>query len=321
MKLLLNKKLNNKNTYHNTIHNCNDNIIFTCFYLGDIGLINNNIKYIINLILEIINTSNKLNKQDKYIISLLGDNFYPYGVNCINDSRWIGFNNIFSILKYPIYPVLGNHDYILNPNAQIEYTKNKKSNINWNMDDFYYHKNINLSNCNIDFIFLDTQILAPEYAPNINTEIIESKHNKKIIDLQLEQINWLKKVLDKCKNKIIVQGHYPLYTNGIYDNCDELIGILMPFFEKYNVILYVCGHEHNIQYIEKKINSSNYIFRQIISGSSSYLRNDVNNNLRNENVIFIKEVGFFSIQFYLDKIRINCINNRNNLLLKRNIYF
>ena len=44
MKLLLNKKLNNKNTYHNTIHNCNDNIIFTCFYLGDIGLINNNIK-------------------------------------------------------------------------------------------------------------------------------------------------------------------------------------------------------------------------------------------------------------------------------------
>ena len=45
-------------------------------------------------------------------------------------------------------------------------------------------------------------------------------------------------------------------------------------FEKYKVDIYISGHEHNIQYIERKI-SNDYTFHQFIIENSS--ENRVNN--------------------------------------------
>ena len=60
-----------------------------------------------------------------YIIST-GDNIYPKGVASADDPQWKRkFEDIYAGqgLKQPVFPTLGNHDYGLDPDAQIAYAK------------------------------------------------------------------------------------------------------------------------------------------------------------------------------------------------------
>ena len=58
-------------------------------------------------------------------ILLLGDNFYPAGVASTTDPQWREkFEKPYGspcLAGLPVYPVLGNHDYRLSPQAQIDY--------------------------------------------------------------------------------------------------------------------------------------------------------------------------------------------------------
>ena len=59
-------------------------------------------------------------------ILLLGDNFYPVGVASTDDPQWQDkFEKPYGtpcLSGLPVYPVLGNHDYRLSPQAQIDYS-------------------------------------------------------------------------------------------------------------------------------------------------------------------------------------------------------
>ncbi|HTF80063.1 MAG TPA: metallophosphoesterase, partial [Cytophagales bacterium] len=64
----------------------------------------------------------------RFIIST-GDNFYTYGVASIDDPQWMSsYENIYkgNALHIEWYPVLGNHDYLGNTQAQIDYTKKSR---------------------------------------------------------------------------------------------------------------------------------------------------------------------------------------------------
>lgn len=58
-------------------------------------------------------------------ILFLGDNFYPSGVASTTDPQWQEkFERPYGspcLSTLPVYPVLGNHDYRLSPQAQIDY--------------------------------------------------------------------------------------------------------------------------------------------------------------------------------------------------------
>jgi acid phosphatase len=58
-------------------------------------------------------------------ILLLGDNFYPAGVASTTDPQWREkFEKPYGLpclSSLPVYPVLGNHDYRLSPQSQIDY--------------------------------------------------------------------------------------------------------------------------------------------------------------------------------------------------------
>ena len=51
-------------------------------------------------------------------ILLTGDNFYPCSVRSVDDPRWSIVRPLTEIGP-PVFPVLGNHDYCGNPDAQI----------------------------------------------------------------------------------------------------------------------------------------------------------------------------------------------------------
>ncbi|MGH2574998.1 MAG: metallophosphoesterase [Ignavibacteria bacterium] len=62
-----------------------------------------------------------------FVIST-GYNFYPDGVFSIFDNQWqTSFENIYThiSLQIPWYVSLGNHDYLGNVQAEIDYTKTK----------------------------------------------------------------------------------------------------------------------------------------------------------------------------------------------------
>jgi predicted MPP superfamily phosphohydrolase len=231
------------------------------YLLGDIGFYNNNLKMCVN------NIKNGLNSHDAIV--LLGDNFYPNGLYTKNDIKISNFNEIFKNVKQPIYSILGNHDYLLYPQAQINHT-------NWIMDDFYFKK----SYSNIDLYFIDTtQFFISDL---VSKKQIENVHNKSIENLIYNQLYWLESELKKNihKPKIII-GHYPILTNGFYfGKMDNLYDLLIHLFKRYKIKAYISGHEHNVQFINQQFN--NYIFKQIIIGSSSENRTDpITNHIPN----------------------------------------
>ena len=265
------------------------------FILGDIGYYNMNLKFCVN------NIKNILNSND--VILLLGDNFYPYGIHSSQDNQIHKFTSIFNHIKNPIYSILGNHDYLLNPQSQINHEQ-------WNMPNFYYLKNYS----NINLYFLDTNQFYIE--PFISKEKIEYVHNKSIDELTNNQLNWLINELKKniLKPKIIF-GHYPLLTYGFYyQKMNKLHDLLFPIFQRYNVKAYISGHEHNIQFNTKMNNK--YIFKQVIIGSSAENRSDYKyeelDNIYNHNMYDNTDI-FYGILTISNDIKIEYVNKYNKI--------
>jgi tartrate-resistant acid phosphatase type 5 len=181
-----------------------------------------------------------------------GDNFYPSGVISELDPLFrYSFEDIYTAfsLQWDWYPVLGNHDYKTNPDAEVAYTKISRR---WKMPARYYSKKFFINGDTSQLVliaFIDTNPLIPEYyknaeyGPNVKTQ--DSTKQKK----------WLAKVLsDKSPNvkwKIVV-GHHPMYTGGSRTDGYDTKAIrrsLKPVFDKYGVDVYLAGHEHSLQHI------------------------------------------------------------------------
>jgi len=265
-------------------------LLKTIFILGDIGFQNINLHTSVNLI------ENKIGKND--IITLLGDNFYPLGVSSLEDPQWDNFNNIFKRIKNPIYSILGNHDYQLNPTAQIEYK-------NWVMKDYYFKEEFD----NIDLYFLDTNQFNLEW---VSEDILKKVHNQEPEILIQKQISWLENELSKNNDKKkIVFGHYPMLTNGRYLNqIQKMYDGLIQTFKKYKVNLYISGHEHNIQYIKRNIDELD--FNQIIIGSSSECRDD-SKNCVNEDMLNFSDNFYGQLNIKENNINIQYFDKNNSL--------
>ena len=181
-----------------------------------------------------------------------GDNFYPSGVISQWDPLWrYSFEDIYTgfHLQWDWYPVLGNHDYKSDPDAEVAYTKVSRR---WKMPARYYSKLISIPGdtaSKVLFIFIDTNPFIPEfysnpdYGPNVRTQ--DSTRQKKWIGKELSNTS------PRIKWKIVV-GHHPMFTGGIRTEAYDTRAIrnsLKPLFDKYKVDAYLAGHEHSLQHI------------------------------------------------------------------------
>lgn len=261
------------------------------YLLGDIGEFNNNTNKIIN---------NIKNDKSNKIILILGDNFYPDGINDINDNQWKKFEE--QNIDFPTWGILGNHDYLGNVKAQIEYKKN-----NWNIPNFFYKKSFDF----IDFFFIDTSILLPEFC-NLNYNIVKSKLGKEPLQYSKEMLDWLNRELKKCSKLKMVVGHYPISSFGIYGINKRLFKILFPIFKKHNVKYYISGHDHNLQIVD--IYTIGYEMKQIISAGCSHLYPTLNSS----NKVFSK---FGTVMIDTKEHLINVLDENLNLLYKEDIIY
>jgi len=221
------------------------------FYtIGDWGTNNDGLK-------QVANSMNKYSiiKKPDFVLSL-GDNFYPHGVNSVDDPLWdICYRNMFTApnLYCTWYSVLGNHDYFQNPKAQIDYYLQKKDE-RWFMPSNYYtfvrnYATNYATNKTIQVVALDTVLLAVQTSQQLLPHYVINNYN--INDIERDkQLQWLEKtLLSSTADWLIVIGHYNIYSGGFHSSNHEMITILKPLFSKYNVDLYACGHCHDLEYL------------------------------------------------------------------------
>ncbi len=238
---------------------------------------------------------------------ILGDNFYPFGIDNKTQYQWNNIKHLNYILDKPMYAILGNHDYHRNPQTQIHFNS-----YNWNMPNYYYYKQFPKHNLGVWFI--DTQILTLD-GPDLNKELIESKVGK---SRHTEHLEWLERTLSQSNNLIkIVCGHYPLFSNGNYRENLKLIKILYPLFKKYNVKVYFAGHDHTFQHLIRDY--SNYKVHQFIIGSSSELRT---HNVDNDsNDVLISKMAVATCELNDMKLNVKAMGLKSELLYQTTIDF
>ncbi len=207
---------------------------------------------------------------NNFVISC-GDNFYPSGVVSENDPLWhYSFENIYTAhsLQCDWYPVLGNHDYHTDVDAQVRYSKISRR---WDMPARYYSKEISLNKDK------DKEIKGPE----------KNKTKDKVLFVMMDtdpflheakaayvetQLKWLNETLEKASADVkwkIVVGHHPFYTVGPrINNYDTLTmrKALPKIFEDHKVDIYLSGHEHSLQHLKPE-----GFTHQFISGAGSEL--------------------------------------------------
>jgi len=95
-------------------------------------------------------------------VAMVGDNFYPSGIQSINDPAvHTGFVGAFGAIPVPFHPVLGDNDYgddgiIGNISAQIALSSHLP---NWEMPQFFYSKIERTDQVRICTVYIDTQSL------------------------------------------------------------------------------------------------------------------------------------------------------------------
>src|SRR5262249_11554824 len=111
------------------------------------------------------------------------------------------------------------------------------------------------------FFFIDTSPFQQEYyktndmGPKVKTADTTAQKKWLINALQSSKATW----------KIVV-GHHPLYTaGGRKGKTQNMINSFQGIYEKYKVDIYLCGHEHQLEYDEPE----GLHFRQFISGAGA----------------------------------------------------
>jgi len=181
-----------------------------------------------------------------------GDNIYPSGVESASDPQWQSkFENVYDLpgLNVKWYAVLGNHDYRLNPDAQIAYGK---KNPQWVMPARYYEQEIFVSpETKVSVFALDTQ------------SIMQRSGDWK------KQLRWFASATERCNaNVILVNGHHPMRSYGHYGDQQWLINAIGPAMTSAKVTAYLCGHDHDLQVIRHPDDA----FHCIVSGTGGGAR-------------------------------------------------
>jgi len=234
----------------------------------------------------------------EFIIST-GDNFYPRGVKNEADPRWKEtFEDVYrgANLQQRWYVVLGNHDHRGNVKGEIEYDK-KNEKRRWYIPAAYYSHVMELPGGALaKFIFIDT------------TPLIKGSDQ--------HQLSWLANELaEGVYDWKVVVGHHPLYSGSHRDGEKaKLRNGIEKLLVQNNVDAYLCGHDHNLQYLKKgKINyfvsgagSEIYKSKRLV-GITQYVYCQQGVNCTSGFMVFSLEKSTLTVQM---------INSRGQLLYK-----
>lgn len=203
---------------------------------------------------EVAETMEKLcRKYNVDFVIFLGDNFYPAGVESVDDPKWqTHFEKPYGLpclgtLKF--YPIFGNHDYKGNVKAQIDYTRKGGK---WQFPARYYTLEIESL---ARFMMLDTNFPDKCFSSTLcSLDWLED-------ELKINRTSWT-----------FFTGHVPLKSGGKYPNAKwNLTWLLEGLFCKNMESFYISGHDHGLQHLDFSANESCKIHQWISGGGAATL--------------------------------------------------
>lgn len=240
---------------------------------------------------------------DVETIFSVGDQLHFKGVQSVSDPFWItNFEVIYThpqLLKADWYAVPGNHEYRGNVDAFVNYNEISSR---WKMPSRYYALDFKLKKNNVKrklkVLMLDTTPMMDRYRKDKSDDSAQQDYQK--------QIQWVDSVLTNGKEDWnLVFGHHPIYANTSKNPTQQqdMQTRLNPILQKHNVDVYICGHIHNFQHIEKENSCITYIVNTS-AGNSRKIK-------KHEGLTYGYEgTGFLLGELTPDKLIIRLINNK-----------
>ncbi|HZL34793.1 MAG TPA: metallophosphoesterase [Tepidisphaeraceae bacterium] len=164
-----------------------------------------------------------------------GDNFYV-PLAGVDDPAWQTlFEKMYDAktLDFPFYAALGNHDYDQDKyKVELAYAKQHPES-RWKMPARWYRVDL------------------PAKKPLLTAIMLDSDHDNLTAAQWARQREWLADELAGPRAAwTICCAHHPLFSNGIASDNGILQHDWGSLFKKYDVDIYLCGHEHNLQHLE-----------------------------------------------------------------------
>ncbi len=170
-------------------------------------------------------------------VLLPGDNLYPCGAKSADDPVWQRLQPLFD-LALPMFPILGNHDWCGNPDAELAYSARLGL---WRFPAREYMVESGVA----DIAMIDTTpyVRGKGKAPDLVSMFAGSR------------ARWR-----------IVTGHHTIVSSGFHGYFPRrehrrMLALLAPM-RAAGVDLYVCGHDHHLELVGGNP-------RMLISGASS----------------------------------------------------
>jgi hypothetical protein len=208
------------------------------------------------------------------LLLLTGDNIYEFGeIAKINRTFEIPYQNLLR-QKIQFYAAIGNHDVLTNNGIdEINYQ-------DFNMQGRYY----TFTQKNVQFFALDTNPEAP----------------------WSKQLSWLDTNLSKStKPWKIVFGHHPIYSSGEHGTNLNLVDRLTPLLSRYEVQLYLNGHDHNYERTKPLVGTT-----YLTCGAGAKLRPVGKSDWT---ACSVSKLSFAAIEVYQDRLEICGIDAQGNI--------
>jgi acid phosphatase/tartrate-resistant acid phosphatase type 5 len=201
----------------------------------------------------IANSMEKLASQRKNVgfTILLGDNFYPEGVESTNDPQWEQkFEQRYKgqyQLAMPFFAILGNHDHQGNVEAQIQYSKEKLGTARWTLDAPFYSRDFGEVDGRplVRIVFLDSVLLNGVGTKNTFKEDVITRD---------EQIQFIRRSFSESKNKPhwrVIVSHYSFRSaTQIPFSKKRVMSDLLPILKEENVDLVISANDRFQQVID-----------------------------------------------------------------------
>jgi hypothetical protein len=177
---------------------------------------------------------------------MLGDNFYG-PLPGVDSPRWQNeFEKMYppQIFPGPCYAILGNHDYDDQPGGEkIQMAYAKQPGTRWKMPSPWYRLELPLGNPVVTVLCVDTH-----YAKMSQADIAAQQH-------------WLEAQLSapRATPWLFVCGHHPVLSCGPEHGDTAHLRPWRDLFERHQVPLYLCGHEHDLQHLREEGQATDYL--------------------------------------------------------------
>jgi len=197
-------------------------------------------------------------------IAVAGDPIHDDGVASVEDEEWqLKFENVYaaeSLQKIPWYVVSGNHEYMGNVQAILDYSNVSER---WNAPARYFSVEYSVGRKqSAQLVFIDTSPLIDGYREGNYFDAGEQSIER--------QLYWLDSTLVASKSRWkIVIGHHPIYadTDKIESERLDMQQRVGKIIENRKADFYISGHIHNFQHIKPEGKKVNYIVNSSASSS------------------------------------------------------